>query len=303
MIRGARFRALAHHSGMTIADDITSLGGVAATHELLMLGWSSRSLSRGVASEQIIRVRQGWYCLPETTTPLLEAFRVGGKVGCVSAAAEHGMWVTHHGHLHVDVARNSARLRTRFDKDVRLRPGADQTIVHWLTPTADDTRFATSPLGCLRDMIRCQTPERVVAAADSAIRMRLVSREQWLRLIRDAPERLRALLHQVDPRSESITESLVRFRLQRLGLEPRIQVTISGIGRVDILIGSRLVIEIDGRAYHSDPEQFEADRRRDARLSARGYRVLRFSFRQVMSSWTEVKASVLAAVARGDHLP
>ena len=289
---------------MTIADDITSLGGVAATHELLKRGWSSRLLSRGVASEQIIRVRQGWYCLPGTPAALLEAFRVGGRVGCVSAAAAHGMWVTHRGHLHVDVARNSVRLRTRFDKDVRLRSSGDgDTIVHWTTPTADDSRFATSPLGCLRDMIRCQTPERVVAAADSAIRKGLVSRAQWMRQIERAPERLRALLEQVDPRSESITESLVRFRLQRLGLEPRVQVKVSGVGRVDILIGSRLVIEIDGWAYHSDPEQFEADRRRDARLSARGYRVLRFSYRQVMSSWAEVKASVLAAVARGDHVP
>ena len=287
---------------MTIADDITSLGGVAATHELLKRGWSSRLLSRGVASEQIIRVRQGWYCLPDTPAALREAFRVGGRAGCVSAAAGHGLWVTNSTLLHVDVARNSARLRTRSDKDVRLRSTGDGTIVHWTTPTADDSRFATSPLGCLRDMIRCQTPERVVAAADSAIRKGLVSRAQWTRQIERAPERLRALLEQVDPRSESITESLVRFRLQRLGLEPRIQVNISGVGRVDVLIGSRLVIEIDGRAYHSDPEQFEADRQRDARLSARGYRVLRFSYRQVMSSWAEVKASVLAAVARGDHM-
>ena len=68
------------------------------------------------------------------------------------------------------------------------------------------------------------------------------------------------------------------------------------------MIGKCLVSELDGYAYHSDPETFEADRRRDARLSALGYRVLRFSYKQVMHRWSEVRAAVVAAIARGDHL-
>lgn len=94
----------------------------------------------------------------------------------------------------------------------------------------------------------------------------------------------------------------MRVRLQGLGIEPRLQVRIPGVGRVDLLIGTRLVVEVDGRAYHSDPQDFERDRTRDARLSIRGYRVLRFSYQQVMSRWGEVKGAILAALARGDHL-
>jgi hypothetical protein len=30
---------------------------------------------------------------------------------------------------------------------------------------------------------------------------------------------------------------------------------------------------------------------------------LRFSYRQVMGSWSEVKAAILGAIARDDHLP
>ncbi len=79
------------------------------------------------------------------------------------------------------------------------------------------------------------------------------------------------------------------------------QVHIPGVGRVDFLIGTRLVVEVDGFSYHSNPAQFEADRRRDALLSQLGYRVLRFSYLQVMESWKDVETAVLAAVFRGDH--
>lgn len=78
--------------------------------------------------------------------------------------------------------------------------------------------------------------------------------------------------------------------------------TIPGVGRVDFVIGAFLVVEVDGAEYHTDPERFEADRHRDAMLSIRGYRVLRFSYRQVIHAWHEVEAAVLAAVVRGDHL-
>jgi len=83
-------------------------------------------------------------------------------------------------------------------------------------------------------------------------------------------------------------------------LRPRRQVTIRGVGRVDFVFGTRLVVEVDGEVFHSGSTEFEADRRRDALLSARGYRVLRFSYQQVMQRWPEVHAALLAALLRGD---
>ncbi len=80
------------------------------------------------------------------------------------------------------------------------------------------------------------------------------------------------------------------------------QVEIRGVGRVDFLVGERLVIEVDGREYHVDVERFENDRRRDALLSGLGFRVLRFSYEQVLRRWSEVAAAVFGAIARGDHL-
>lgn len=112
----------------------------------------------------------------------------------------------------------------------------------------------------------------------------------------------REALLRADGICESGTETVFHERSRRIRRlhDVRRQVTIAGVGRVDFLIGDRLVIEIDGFAYHSDPEQFEQDRRRDAALSALGYRVLRFSYHQVMSRWPEVEGAVWAAIARGD---
>lgn len=288
---------------MRIQRHISQLGGFAATHELYALGWTRTSLRIAVAMGEAIRVRQGWYCTPDADPDDVAAFRVGGRLGCVSAAAAHGLWVKRTPKLHVEVEVNSCRHRSPFDRHTRLRESNGLVTLHWHDTGSDRPSARASVLECLRSMAFCQSPELVVAAADSALRFGRISLAQWTALTSELPRRLRRLLDRVDARSESITESLTRFRLLGLGIDTRPQVRIAGVGRVDLLIGSRLVIEVDGWQYHSDPERFEADRRRDARLSARGYRVLRFSYRQVMGSWSEVKAAILGAIARGDHLP
>jgi len=150
-------------------------------------------------------------------------------------------------------------------------------------------------------MCQCEPPEFVVAAVDSALRLGLVSRAAWARAVAAMPLRLRLQLADVDGRSESIIESLTRFRCRRLGLHVRIQVGLAPGLRVDFLVGETLVVEVDGREHHSDPAAFERDRVRDSRLAALGYRVLHFSYRQVMYNWPAVEAAILAAAGRGDH--
>ncbi len=44
----------------------------------------------------------------------------------------------------------------------------------------------------------------------------------------------------------------------------------------------RLILEVDGYAYHRSRAAFERDRRRDAELGAAGLRVLRVTWRQVV---------------------
>ena len=105
---------------------------------------------------------------------------------------------------------------------------------------------------------------------------------------------LRALL---DPDAESPGESLARVALLRSGLAVRSQVFYEGIGRVDLQVGG-VVVEIDGREYHSDPQAFERDRRRDRALRLMGLTVFRYSAREVFDDPRAVARDVRAVVAR-----
>jgi predicted transcriptional regulator of viral defense system len=56
----------------------------------------------------------------------------------------------------------------------------------------------------------------------------------------------------------------------------------------------RLVVEVDGRSVHATKRAFQSDRRRDQRLMLLGWRVVRFTWQQVM-----YEAAYVAATLRG----
>jgi very-short-patch-repair endonuclease len=89
--------------------------------------------------------------------------------------------------------------------------------------------------------------------------------------------------------------------LRRLNIRDRPQARIDGVGRVDLLIGDRLVLELDGRGWHSSEEAFEEDRRRDLALLERGYLVIRVSYNQVMTQWDWIERVIRQLVALNEH--
>lgn len=58
------------------------------------------------------------------------------------------------------------------------------------------------------------------------------------------------------------------------GLKLQMQVPVSRY-RLDFLVNSRLIVEIDGAAYHSSPEAMERDGKRDEFMKTEGFEVLR----------------------------
>lgn len=74
---------------------------------------------------------------------------------------------------------------------------------------------------------------------------------------------------------------------------PRINVRVHGV-EVDLLwAAERVVVEMDGFAYHGGRAAFERDRARDARLQAAGYAIIRVTWRQL----DRAPASTLAQLA------
>jgi len=78
---------------------------------------------------------------------------------------------------------------------------------------------------------------------------------------------------------------------------PETNVRIDG-HEVDLVWrGAKLVAEIDGYAFHSSRNSFERDRSRDALLAGGGWRVVRFTWRQIVDEPEAVIARLAAALA------
>ncbi len=72
-----------------------------------------------------------------------------------------------------------------------------------------------------------------------------------------------------------------------------------GVGRVDFAYPhERLLVEVDGRRWHSRDQAFDHDRRRDQEAVMAGWRVLRFTWRQVSQQPTEVAHAVRTVLRR-----
>ena len=285
--------------GMSLTSDILALGGLAPAHALLRMGWTYRTLSYAVRHGWVTRVRQGWYTTNEADALLASAWRVGGLATCATGTASHSLWVPPDDRLHVVVPPNHARMRSRDDMRVRLADEPDPgVVVHWRPAAAHDALRAT-PLECVVDLAACHAPAWVLGALDSGLKRRVLNRADLRALRGRLPASWASVIELAAPRSASFPESVLRCRLAAAGIPFRIQMWIDDM-RVDFLIG-KLVVEVDGKEHHSDPAAFERDRVRDARLSIRGFRVLHFSYAQVVYRPEEVLASIGAAMARSDH--
>lgn len=274
---------------------IRQLGGVAATHELYRAGATRETLRLAVRAGEIRRIRHGWYIDPETPSAVADALRVGGRVTCATLLHLDGLWMrTAPDALHVTVPPNACRLRD--PGDYRRRLSEASVVVHWSDARDHGSRLRASLPSALLEFAACVGVEDAFVAAECAVARGILDAQEWSARCRAAPAAVRFALAAVGGLSGSGTESIFVFRMRRLGIRVRQQVQI-GRDRVDVVIGDRLVVELDSREFHERERDYE----RDARLGVRGYRVLRFSYRQVVFDWSAVENAVLAALARGDH--
>lgn len=272
---------------MDAVEELTRRGGVARVESLRRAGVTAHALRRAREEGRIRSIRRGWVAMPAADRTVVETVARGVLLSCVSGAARRGLWVPEKTPLHVVARPNAARV---------MMPA--RVTVHWSRPVVprDPDETVDTLANILALVAQCQPRETALVIWESAFNKKLVDRTVFGGF--ELPSAARALLDEARPFADSGLETIFMTRFRWLGVTMLPQAWVHE-RRVDVLIGERLVVQIDG-ASHTGVQR-TADIDHDAQLMLRGYHVLRFSYEQIMHRWHEVQAVVMQAVAQGRH--
>ncbi|MEB0000139.1 DUF559 domain-containing protein [Cryobacterium sp. RTS3] len=279
---------------------IRRVGGAASLRQLADAGLPRAQVLQAVSAGSIRRVRNGWFAVPEAPTDVVRAVRVGGTLTGASVARLHGLWLLPDRMLHVRVPATASRLRDPSDRSRQLEAEAHRVCVHY--SRSPGTGRSRDPLvRALTEMFLCDPGDAAIVAVDSALNLRELAPGALAELSANLSPAQRTRLALVDGNSDSGLETLLRLFCVRQRMRVRTQVRIRGVGRVDLLVGERLVLELDGEGFHTGIE-FENDRRRDFELVQLGYLVVRISYKMLLHDRERVEAGILALIRRDEHL-
>lgn len=273
---------LAHDAGVDPVEALERLGGIARARDLLQL-CSRRVLARAVAEERVRRAGRGRYVLPAADQARRAATLYGAYLVHLSAAMHWG-W-------EVRFRPDRPQLAVRRGREVPSSQAADIQRVD--LDSADVDGWATTPLltvlMCARDLPFADA----LAVADSALRHGDVTKDELLRAARN--ERERRVAHYADRRAANPFESSLRAIVIEcgVGVIPQYQVEARGLvlhpDLVDPIAG--VVFEAESWEFHGkDRGAFEADCERYTALVVTGWRVLRFTWAEVMLDPAYVRA-------------
>jgi very-short-patch-repair endonuclease len=253
-------------------------------HELIASGMSGRAITEAVRTRSLLRVRRDHYALPDTDVHTLEAVRVGGRLACVSAAVELGIFAFDATFTHLHVARRASRLRSPQFRRVGLsempRNGVE---LHWwpLIEPVDGSEYCVGARDALAQLIRCQPRNFAVAALDTALHEGAIRHDDLPDIFQQVPDKYQDLRALIDARADAGQESVLRRLVRDAGLRCQIQVAIDGVGRVDMVVEDCVVVEADSRSHHKEWAQHVRDRTRDRLLAERGYPSLRVLYQDI----------------------
>jgi very-short-patch-repair endonuclease len=196
----------------------------------------------------------------------------GAAVSHCSAAALWGMLPPHDGPIEITVPGDGGRERRNG-----IRVHRSSTLIAGFVILRNGIA-ATKATRTLRDLHRTVSEPVYRAAVRRALDKRLISSSQ----LRSEDELTRSEL-------ERLFRGLCRrHRLPQAEVNARV-----GPYEVDFLWRERrAVVETDSWRHHGDRSAFERDRARDAHLQSLGFRVLRFTHRQL----TDERSAVVAAL-------
>jgi very-short-patch-repair endonuclease len=280
--------------------------GVVTRRQLLEAGVAANTVKHRIETKRLRRVHHGVYTVGPVLSPNtreMAAALACGPTAAVSHRSAAALW-------ELLPRRDSGPVDVTVPGDSRRRkPGIRVHRTTVLEPDevgAVDGIPVTSPARTLLDIAGVVRPRELEQALARAERQHPDIRSELSTLIGRRPRRrgvrsIRNLLHNdagaALTRSEAEERLLELIRRGRLP-DPETNVMIAGY-EVDFLWRrKRLVVEVDGFAFHASRRRFERDRSRDADLTALGYRVLRVTWRQLVDEPDAVLVRVAQALAR-----
>jgi very-short-patch-repair endonuclease len=210
-----------------------------------------------------------------------------------AAAALWDLCPTPHGAIDVTVPGDAGRKRRpgiRLHRSAALTPA--EMTVHLAIPVTTATRT-------IIDLARTTHGRRLEELIDRADLHGLVN-FATLRQARSAS--LKAVLQNYRPaptRSE-LEEAFLRLCDNHDIPRPETNTRVEGYTVDFVWRDVKLAVEVDGYRYHRAPHKFETDRERDVVLTAAGWTVLRFTWRQLTErpAWVAAKVRACARERR-----
>lgn len=275
---------------MWLPDWIDRHDGIAHRAAADAAGFSRAVIRVAVRSGAVRAVKRNWLATASAHPRLLLAAEHTARLACLSAAVHRGWWSPPDldDRLHLAVGPHGAV------------PAVDATV-HWSTPLAPAPAWGLleSVEDTLVHLAGCLPREAALTVWESAIRSEGLSIDA-VRTIRWPTIAAQECALEATGLSDSGIETIGLRRLRPLGVPIRQQAVIAG-RRVDLLLGDRLVVQIDGFGHHSSAAQRAKDIAHDAELTLRGYTVLRFGYAQIVYDWPSVERVIARAIAAGAH--
>jgi very-short-patch-repair endonuclease len=265
--------------------------GVVTRSHLLHAGLTNERIDRLARAGRLHRLYRGVYAVGHRVLTL-EGRWMAAVLACGPNAALS--------HTTAAAARDLRRADSAIHVTVPGRGGrqAPRGITLHRSPTltpAQVVRYRGIPVTTVArtiiDLAGTVTREELERIVDEADRRRLVD---FAALRSARSPALRAVLRAYDP---APTRSELERRFLRLcrerGLQrPEVNAVIEGIEVDFVWRDRRLIVEVDGYAFHRSPADFERDRERDVHLAMRGWTTRRFTWRQVTTRAKWVAAAI-----------
>jgi very-short-patch-repair endonuclease len=258
--------------------------GVVARRQLVPLGLNRRAIGHRLERGRLHPLHQGVYavghCVLSQRGRWMAAVLACGPGAVLSHRSAAALWAIR--------PTGRSRIEITTPSQLRPRPGLHphRAVLPQDEITTHDGIPTTTPARTLLDLAAVTTRQTLERALDEAEVLRLSGPQTLLDRYprRTGTKNLRTLL--LDARSPTPTRNDFEDRLLALlddhGLpRPETNTVVEGFEVDAAWREAKLIVELDGFATHGTRKAFERDRKRDRRLQAAGWRVIRLTWQQL----------------------